>query len=465
MDTKGKFPIDTFSAQKLFNSKRPLALQDLDDSAIMPKKLYSNLALPSYVHGYTLAIEYMYNWFESKFDKDFFRGGIYIDGKHVLDDYKYLNDTKAKQIVKGENPRARMICNVDYDYDRESLDLYQAPPEIFLHRSRAQDAFFKDYERNLYLGFAPRALRMNCDYRVRLNSKAQQLDTFNKMEINFRNGSTQSENLSIDFHVPKDIMLDIATKAGFEVYNGEVVEIIEFLEYLNRHSMVTFLFKLRAINLKAEFFIRVNNVYTHISVRDKLQLDNGERDGKLDFNFHIDMNAVLTMPIPHYYAYYSGEPYCNGILIEESNNNCIAVYSIPRYFIPKVDENGWNIGITTTYQTDDGDTEIDLTALIGKNNPLARAIDHDFTRGVSPSSFINIKLIREDDIYHAIAFDIDWVTRKIKFKQPEEARLIDIAIYYDGAYIAEIEKEEKHLREAKRIESDPDHDIRKLNND
>ena len=28
--------------------------------------LYSNLALPSYVHGYSLAIQYMYNWFESK---------------------------------------------------------------------------------------------------------------------------------------------------------------------------------------------------------------------------------------------------------------------------------------------------------------------------------------------------------------------------------------------------------------
>lgn len=45
------------------------------------KDLHGNLALPSYVHGYSLAIEYMYNWFKSKFPKDFFRGGIYIDGK------------------------------------------------------------------------------------------------------------------------------------------------------------------------------------------------------------------------------------------------------------------------------------------------------------------------------------------------------------------------------------------------
>ena len=50
------------------------------------KKLYSNLALPSYVHGYSLAIEYFTHWFESKFNKGFLKS-VYIDGKHVLDDY------------------------------------------------------------------------------------------------------------------------------------------------------------------------------------------------------------------------------------------------------------------------------------------------------------------------------------------------------------------------------------------
>ena len=33
------------------------------------EKLYGDLSLPSYVHGYSLAIEYMYKWFESKFPK------------------------------------------------------------------------------------------------------------------------------------------------------------------------------------------------------------------------------------------------------------------------------------------------------------------------------------------------------------------------------------------------------------
>ena len=151
------------------------------------KKLYGNLALPSYVHGYSLAIEYMYNWFKSKFDKDFFRGGIYIDGKNVLDDYKRLNEYAMKNIVKGQNPRARMEPRVEFDYDREGLDLYQAPAEVYLRRSKYQDSFFKDYERDMFLGFMPRALKMNVNYKVRLNSRSQQLDTYNRMELYFRN--------------------------------------------------------------------------------------------------------------------------------------------------------------------------------------------------------------------------------------------------------------------------------------
>ena len=45
----------------------------------------------------------------------------------------------------------------------------------------------------------------------------------------------------------------------------------------------------------------------HIKTKDKLQKDDGERDGKLDFNFHVEMDAELTMLVPHFYALYDEE--------------------------------------------------------------------------------------------------------------------------------------------------------------
>lgn len=403
--------------------------------------LYASLALPSYVHGYSLGIEYMYNWFKSKFPDDFFKGGIYIDGKHVLDDYKRLNDHYMKNIIKGENPRARMAPLVEYDWDREGIDLYQGPAQVYLRRSKYEDSFFKDYERGLFLGMKTREMRMNIGFKVRLNSRSQQLDTYNRMELFCRNGATQYEYISVDFHIPKYIMLSIADKAGFKIKNSQVVDIIEFIQYLNKHSDIPFLFKIRAINQQPEFFIRINKLYTHISVRDKLVLDDGEREGKLDINYGIEMATILDMPIPHYFSYYSAEKLTTDVKVIESNEGCVAIYSINTVDIPDYDENNWNLAAVTAYQVDENDQDIDISSIFGGDNMLSRAIRHDLTLGVSPDKYIDIKLFRDDDIAKIPEYKIDWKNMKIDFKYPQEEQMLDIAIYYDRNYINELEIE------------------------
>ena len=411
------------------------------------KDLKGILALPSYVHGYSLAIQFMYDWFKSKFDDNFFRGGIYIDGKNVLDDYKRLNEFSMKNIIKGENPRAKMSPIVEYDWDREGIDIYQGPPQVYLRRSKYEDSFFKDYERGLFLGMKTREMRMNVGYKVRVNSRSQQLDTYNRMELYCRNGATQYEYISVDFQVPKYIMLSIADRAGFKVVNSEVIDNIEFVHYLNRHSEIPFLFKMRAINQQPEYFIRINKLYTHITVRDKLSLDDGERDGKLDLNFNIEMATILDMPIPHYFSYYSAEPIMSDIKVIESNEGCVAVYSINIVDIPEQNENGWNIAAVTEYQTDKGDISIDLNPIFRGENPLSKAINHDLTVGISPDRFIDVKVFRDDDISKIPDYTIDWKAMKLNFRYPEEEEMLQIAIYYDREYINELEIELERYKE------------------
>ena len=396
--------------------------------------LYGNLMLPSYVHGYSLAIEYMDKWFQEKFDKDYLKS-VYIDGKNVIDDYKKF----SKAVVKGENPRARIAPSVEYDYDREGVDFYMAPPSLLLKRTNFQDSFFKDKDRNLYLTFVPRAMRMNFNFKVRVNSRSQQLDLFNRMELNFRIGATQFEYISVDVHVPKAIMLNIADKAGFVIKDGEVVDIIEFLHYLNAHSDLPFLFKLRAINQKPEYFIRINDYYTHISCRDKLQLDDGDRNGKLDFDFHVEMNAQLTMPVPYYYAFYAASELSQKWEMKE-DPNAKPIYSIHTLEFDKLDEHGWDQGCVTDYLAEKGDTEIDFGQLFGGENALARALHHDLTLGVNPSRFINIKMYHEEDLARQIEFKIDWEHRILKLKKEvQKDEIYHLIVYYDRAYINELD--------------------------
>lgn len=426
-------------------------MYDNGEPAEITDHLYGNLSLPSYVHGYSLAIEYMYHWFQSKFPKGYFIGGIYIDGKHVLDDYKQY----SKNVIKGQNPRARMAPTIQQDFDREYLDTYMAPPEVYLRRSKYNESFFKDYDRKLFLGMVPRALRMDFNFKVRLNTRSQQLDIKNRMELYFRIGATQTNYISVDFHVPKAILLNIAEKSGFEIKNNEVVNIIDFLSYLNSKSDLPFLFKIRAINQKPEFFIRMNNMPVHINCTDKLQMDDGERDGKLDTNFHVEMNCVLTIPIPHFYAFYCATELTSKIELKDLEST--PIYSIQHYDIPKTDENGWNQAAITSYACEKDDQEMDLSTIFQGDNILTRAIKHDMTQGLSPSKFINIKVFNTDNLYgpnpYIVPIQMDWKTKIAHFKKPMDEAILTIVMYYDREYINTIEIEMKKFN-ATRISPD-----------
>ena len=94
-------------------------------------------------------------------------------------------------VVKGENPRARIEPRVEYDYDRDGVDFYMGPPTMYLKRCPYQEAFFKDPDNSLYLAAVPRAMRMDFNFKVRTNTRSQQLDLFNRMELNFRVGENR----------------------------------------------------------------------------------------------------------------------------------------------------------------------------------------------------------------------------------------------------------------------------------
>ena len=400
--------------------------------------LHKSLIVPSYVHGYGLCIEYYKRWLQSKFSHDYFRGGIYIDGKHVLDEYK----TFDKQPVKRENPRARIIPTLDSDYDREGVDTYLASPQVYLRRSTIQDTFFKDYQRNIFIGTQFKAMKMTFNTKIRVNTRAEQLDLWNYMALNFRNGATSYEYLSLDFHVPKEIILKIASIAGFEIVNNEtIVDIIDFLNYFNQHSDLVLLYKIRAINKQPEFFIRVNDVYTHINCKDKLNRDDGEKDGKLDFNFGVEMENIIIMPVPAFYFTCSEEEIMVPFKLQPHETDMTALFSINIYEIPPIDEHGWNQAAITSYAVDKDDTDLDISSLFTGENILARTIGLTKNQGVSPSKFINVKAFYNMDTAKEVNIKMNWDTFKAELLDgpAQQEEVYQIAMYYDREYIANLD--------------------------
>lgn len=393
-------------------------------------KLNSNLAVPSYTHGYSLAIEYMRHWVLSKFPENFFNT-VHINGKHVLDDWKYFNKTNIIRVP----PLLAIMPSVDYDYDREGLDSYLADKEIYLRRSNYQNSFFRDYDNNLFIGVDFQALRMNFAFKIRVRTRAQQLDLLKNMQMDFRIGATQSNYVSIDYLIPKEILIDIAKKTGFAVdeENMIVKDVMPFLSYLNSHSTYPILFKMRAINQKPEFFLRMRNVHAHISCLDKLSPDDGERDGHLDTNFHIEFQAILTIPVPMFYIYFSADRLVYDISMTKEKG--YGMYSFCEWELPAIDDKGWHQIAMTSYMCDKGEKFIDMSQTFSNNQNLDVVMKHSISNYISPDGYVNVMVVRGTDVARLVRSKMDYTTMRLNLLDDVDEEAVTIVIYADLEYI------------------------------
>ena len=403
------------------------------DFAEYRPKLYKSLQMPSYVHSYSLAIEYMKKWFLDMFPKDFFKY-VHVNGKHVLDDWKRFN----RYNIKHEKPMLAIVPQVNTEYDRNDLDSGFAGRDIMLRRSTAQQSFFRDYDFMQFIYLQMREMEMTFNYRCRVNTRAQQLDLFNQMEIWFRVGQTQQTNLTADFHIPKNILIDIAKVTGFEVdEDNNIKDPFTFTSYLNAKSDLPIIYKLRAINQQPEWFVRATGLRAHIAIREKLNLDDGEREGKLDTNFHVDMQAVLHIPVPHFYAYLSQDPIIPTIPVSE-DKPVIGIYTIDNVNFPPCNDKGWNIVAQTSYSCEKGEEFIDLSPIFNNRNwHISKVIEYNKNLNLAAGGFMEVWAWFDGAFKpKQVDFHMDWNNLHMIFDQTIEGDdVIDIAIYVDMSYV------------------------------
>ena len=349
-------------------------------------RLNSDISVPSTIHGYSIGIEYIKNWFLDKFDKDYFKT-IFVAGKSVFDDYRRLS---KKELLSIEKPAVSINPVLDVDYNRDFVDMYPGGLKTFARRTCTYDkAFFSDYDSNTYLGMHLRLMKINFNFRVRVKTKAQQIDLAEFMKIAFKIGSTHGEYVDMDFHVPKEIIICIAKDHGYEVdEKGNVKNVLGFLQYLNAHSGLPFMYKLRTINGNKEFFIKAPHLFMHVNCTDQLSLDEGERQGQLDNNFHVEMNCELKLPVPQFYVYYTDHT----IELEKKfKRELLGLYNLSDiYQIPEINHKKWEVLIKTDWVNDEYylDT-IEFEELLDRPD-LQKILNHTKNTGLSPEITIHL---------------------------------------------------------------------------
>lgn len=400
-----------------------------DIKSYYEKQLNMSMCIPSVAHSYSMCIEYMKEWFLTKFRPDFFRT-VHVDGKHVLDDYR--NMTRV-QMLKREKPSLAIIPTIDLTHDREGVDIQQTfGIKTFVNRAMKKNCFFNVPFNGTKIGLIMEQNLIKFNFRVRLNTRAQQLDVYKFMKIAFRVGATEGNYVDMDFHVPYDLILQIAKDNGFEVEDRKIKHVRDFVCFLNSNSELPFLYKYRCINGNNEFFIKLRNMYVHIASLN-LDADDGERQGALSSNFTIDLETQVRFPAPQVYAYYS-ETEHKYLEYGKEVENVMLLYSIKSTIVPDTNEKGWHQYISTVYVEDqenmDKPLDIDFTEIF--DGEVGVIIKDALSIALSPKAFIDIR-IYNDGV--EIPIDIDWSTLHVKSKDIVIDEQSYIVIYCDFGYL------------------------------
>lgn len=396
--------------------------------------LVSNIILPSQHQSYSICTEFARDWFLEKFKKNFFNN-IYVSGKYAYDDFRRFS-TIDKKLARA-NPQLSIIPEIVSDHNREWID---SSPEMALamRRSKIEGSFFNDIEKGIHTQIMFKTILMNFNFRIKLDTRAEQLDMLEFIKINHRAGFTESRFMTLDIHVPRELIGQIAYDTGIEFDEDtlDVKEPIKMLNYLNSHSYIPFVYKMRCSNGHNEFFIKVPNCCAHLKMEMPTK-DDGERSGVITTNFFVEFSVEVQMLAPYAYIYYSQIAH-NGII--ENNRTmeeAIAVMVGKVTEVPKMDEHRWQLYTTTEYLVEKSDLgteiEIDMEEFLNGCD-IKDIIKYTRDSAINPAMFINFKFFQSG---FERTYDITWSDMKCKIKGPCDSLTTVIAVYADMKYINE----------------------------
>lgn len=406
------------------------------------KTLYRSICVPSVVQSYSLCVEYMKRWFLSKFKQDVFKS-IYVDGKYIYDEFRSLSKV---EILKRKKPSLTITPSISLDFNDNNIDNYPYGMDMYVQTGKFKESFFSCTENNSYMGLGMEVLLMNFEFKIKVETRAQQLDLYKYINLACRVGFTCGEDVDLDFHIPYELILQLARDNGFNTYikkqnnfNEEIIENVpEFLRWLNMHSELPFLYKYRTLNGKNEFFIRMRDMYVHIRPTE-LSADDGDREGQITSNFILTLNAEVRFPAPKMYAYYSDNAHKLEKIYTawyQPNGPISTCYTFKSTVIPDKNGYGWPLYMSTTYEDNEQEEFtkliIDLSELF--EGDINNCILDCISKGISPSIFCDIMFYNSGEYITGI---INWETFKFESDNIVKSKGTYIGIYVDNDFVAD----------------------------
>lgn len=405
------------------------------------ENLNCSLAIGSTTHTYSVATEYIRKWFISKFPNNTFNH-VHIEGKHVFDDFRKFDMT---DVLKKSSPVLAIVPRINLDFNRNMLDTNQFGIDMLMRTGDLRRAIIQDYTKNTFIGTSLEQLEMRYVFMIKVESKAQQIDMYKYMNMAFSVGHIAEDNISMDYHLPYSMMLQLARDSGFTVNDNTIENVIGFVNYVNSISRLPVIFKYRTINGNMEFFMRFPDLEVFLDMTNPINADDGERRGMLQKNYRLEFEVTFKIPSPKFFLYYSSNKHemitIPSLHPKDVDSVIYPIYTIELDTVPKINERGWNQYIYTEYY-DDKITEnitVEFAPLFTDNLDINRIIQLHNDMGISPEEFIEFKIYNGSN--HKLPHTIDWVNLVLTFDILVESPSSFLSIYIDTEYVHEKLKE------------------------
>lgn len=405
--------------------------------------LKCDLFIPSYVHSLSIATEFVYNYVLSKFPKQYFKT-VHVVGKHPFEDFRRFN---IGDLAVRENPSVSIAYSVQYDYNDNDIDYNLLSTNKYLKKSQWQRSFFKCPHKSLYIGMDLEAMMINYTFRFKVNSRAQQLDLYNRIRKVFRIGCTETLDIDCDFHLDNTLIEALAIASGYVVdpTTHDVLNVPDFNRFLNAYSQMPILYKLRLINQKYEHFLRMRNIPIHLDMQTPLDVDDGVQSGMTQNDFTVEFQIAVRFPAPRTFALYNEGKWQHGFKVESESD--IKVFSMKIIDIPEENYKHWPMYGHSEYIAEEDEEivkDINISELFKApvDNKVGTSLDEliqdSINQFINPDAFIEIATYTNEVSTNGsgrIPTKMDWENRKIILPEDIKNKYFYIAIYIDREYI------------------------------
>ena len=414
-------------------------------------QLNKNITVAPLHQSYALCIEYMRHWFLQKFKDDFF-SWIHTDGSHVFGEMVKLDKKNIMTHTSDDKASLTIIPTIDDDYNRDRLDQNLFGIDQFINTTKIDKAFFQDPINQRYILMKMDMMLLNFTYRIRVPSRAMQLDIQKYMKLAFRTNLSESNDVDLDYVLPYPMMLFIARDLGFEVKDDRIVEPIKFLTYLNSRSYIPITYKRSNVNAREEYFVRVDHIPVRLLIKDVTK-DDGNKYGHISDDFGIEMQVEVRFPSMQLYVYFTKEELTKVTFGDEVYNIDNTLMMSLHYYDdpPAINTRGWKLTINAQWEEEKpGSIDIDLNELF--DGELSQISNYLVSKFISPSVFIDVQLYSGG---MKLDTDINWDDMTLHADNPTDKLISTIAIYIDLEYLNSIRVESYGGTSDKVLPSDP----------